>query len=57
MSGERCLICGISGTSTRRCCGNNPQVRIKQINEEIRRLENEIIYLKAELKELENEKK
>lgn len=56
MSGERCLICGVSGTSTRKCCGNNPEVRIKQIKEEIRRLENEIIFLKSELTELENEK-
>ena len=56
MSGERCLICGVSGTSTRKCCGNNPQVRIKQINDEIKRLEDEIFYLKMELSDLENEK-
>ena len=55
MSGECCSICGISGTSTKRCCGNNPEYRINQINNEIQRLKEEILYLKNELMELENE--
>lgn len=55
MSGERCNICGIFGTSTSKCCGNNKEVRIKQIKEEMKKLRKEFKILKEELEELNNE--
>ena len=56
MSGTKCTICGVSGTSTYKCCGNNKEVRIKQLKREIERHEDEIVYLQNEITELENEK-
>lgn len=56
MSAERCTVCGVSGTSTYRCCGNNKDVRISQINREIDGIEDEIYNLQALKSELLEEK-
>jgi phosphoribosyl-dephospho-CoA transferase len=55
MSGERCIICGVFGTSTAKCCGRSPKHRIAQIKTEVLALEQEIEFLLDELYELENE--
>lgn len=64
MSAERCLICGVSGTSTKRCCGNNSDFRLEQIkkqlddnNRKILLLKKENIDLIIERIDLKNEKK
>jgi hypothetical protein len=58
MSAEKCNICGVSGTSTYRCCGNNKDFRIKQIQKQIMIIDvqiHDLEYKKLELySELDN---
>ena len=57
MSGaSKCNICGISGTSTYKCCGNNKEFRITQISKEIETIDNQIEMLKQKKIELIIEK-
>ncbi len=56
MSAEKCIICGVSGTSTRRCCGNNKEYQIKKIDEKILKLKDQIKDLRTEKNSLKREK-
>jgi len=55
MSAEKCNICGVSGTSTYKCCGNNKEVRIKQIQKEISFIAVDIYNLELKKAELYSE--
>jgi hypothetical protein len=62
MSAEFCTICGVYGTSTKKCCGNNKEYRIKELYEMIGEnksmilgLEFENLEMLHELEKLENE--
>lgn len=55
MSAEFCTICGIYGTTTKKCCGNNKEYRIKELNEMIRQNKDKILELKFENLEMLNE--
>ena len=48
MSAEKCSICGVSGTSTYRCCGNNKNVRLLQIEKEVKKINDKIDQLKKQ---------
>lgn len=55
MSAEKCNICGVSGTSTYKCCGNNTDVRIKQIHKSINSININIMKLEKQKEELYSE--
>ncbi len=54
--GVKCNICGISGTSTYRCCGNNKNVRLKQIEKELTICHETISEMKVRIVRLVNER-
>lgn len=56
MSAERCILCGVSGTTTNRCCGNNKEYRIKELNQMIEHNQLHIQILKEEILEFLNER-